>query len=87
MRYSVIGAIVDPSTYDEDGGVIEQGKQHDGYHVNMLDIDDEYVDTLAPYIVQVNSPAVVFAGRNDTVFLRFADREEWLGIGIEQTEQ
>lgn len=69
---------------DEEGNEYSEMVAVDGYHVNMLDVDMELV---APYIVTVNTPSRVFAGRDDTVHLKFVDRAEWLALGIEVVEE
>lgn len=87
MTYDLVGTIYVPS------GVIltdKESNEHpemvavDGYHVNMIDVDMELV---APYVVTVNTPSRVFAGRDDTVHLKFVDRAEWLDLGIEVVEE
>ena len=65
------------------------------YHVNVLppmnDTTDEdgntVVNPLKAYVVDVNTPARKFSGRNDTICLRFASRDEWLSMAIEQIEE
>jgi hypothetical protein len=71
----------------------ENGKPY--YHVNMLDanlsdtIDEDgnvIENQLKKHIVEVKTPSRTFAGRSDLVCLRFADRDEWLSMGIEEAE-
>ena len=83
MTYDLVGTIYTPSGVvltDEEGNEYNDMVAVDGYHVNMLDVDMELV---APYIATVNTPSRVFAGRDDTVHLKFVDRDEWLSLGFE----
>ena len=86
MRYSTIGTIYEPTGVmltDSEGNEYPVMVAIDGYHVNALNLSEDDVVKLTPYMVEVTSPSVVFAGRNDTVFLKFADRDEWLSMGYE----
>ena len=56
-----------------------------GYHVNMLDVED--MDLVSSYVVTVNTPQTVFAGRSDTIYLKFQDRAEWLSLDIEKEDE
>jgi hypothetical protein len=47
--------------------------------VNVLEVAPE----LAPYVVTPETPTRVFAGV-PTVCLKFANRDEWLALGLEQ---
>jgi len=51
----------------------------EGYHVNLLSPEIDVSD----YELEITTPQVKFAGRDDTIFLRFIDRAEWLSLGIE----
>lgn len=86
MTYDLVGTIYAPSGVvltDEEGSEYPEMLAVDGYHVNILDADMELV---APYVVTVNTPSRVFAGRDDTIHLKFADRAEWLSLGFENVE-
>ena len=88
MTYDVIGTIYKPSGVmltDTDGNEYPQMVAVEGYHVNVLPSDD--MSLVEPYIVEVNTLSRVFAGRDDTVALKFANRDEWLALGIEVIEE
>ena len=51
----------------------------------MVDAGEQY-SIIEPYVVSVNTPARVFAGRKDGKCLKFVDRDEWLELGIEVEE-
>lgn len=55
-----------------------------GYHVNTL---PEYMTAeLQPFVVNPVTPSRKFAGRNDTVFLTFTDKAEFIAVtGYDQT--
>ena len=90
MTYDLIGKI-----YKESGVMLTDSKgfkypemvEVEGYHVNVLDLTEEERAILEPYVVTVNSPSRVFAGRNDLICLRFKDREEWISLGFENVEE
>ena len=90
MIYDLIGKI-----YKESGVMLTDSKgfkypemvEVEGYHVNVLDLTEEERAILEPYVVTVNSPSRVFAGRNDLICLRFKDREEWISLGFENVEE
>lgn len=87
MTYDLVGTIYTPSGViltDEEGNEYPEMVAVEGYHVNILDADMELV---APYVITVNTPSRVFAGRDDTVHLKFVDRAEWLALGIEVVEE
>lgn len=87
MTYDVIGTIYKPSGVmltDEEGNEYPEMVAVDGYHVNVLPQED--MSLVEPYIVTVATPSRVFAGRDDTVALKFANRDEWLALGIEVIE-
>ena len=87
MIYDVVGTIYKPSGVmltDNDGNEYQEMVAVDGYHVNVLPQDD--MSLVEPYIVQANTLSRVFAGRDDTVALKFKDRDEWLSLGIEVVE-
>lgn len=70
---------------DDEGNEYPETKAVDGYHVNTL--PNEVTDELKQYIVEVATPNRVFAGREDTVCLKFKDRDEWLSLGYENVEE
>lgn len=78
-------------------GFISDENSNPLYHVNALDVEKTYLEDetlnpqceyakIEPFIVEVNSPSRMFAGRNDTICLKFNSREEWLALGIETEE-
>ena len=86
MTYNILGAIYKPTGVtltDKDGFEYPEMEQVEGYFVNVLDATEE----LKPYIVTPEQPVRKFAGRGDTVFLMFKDRDEWLSLGIEKIEE
>ena len=82
MTYDLIGTI-----YKETGKTLTDSEGYDypemspvsGYHVNVLSGN---ADT-ASYSVYAATPSRVFAGRDDTIFLKFQNRDEWSSLGIE----
>ena len=51
--------------------------------------DDRYMpvaEGLEGSVVTPTSPVRMFAGRDDTICLKFANRDEWLGLGYEHTD-
>ena len=98
MIYDLIGTISKPTgvmLVGEDGLEYPEMVVLDGYHVNMLDTNlsdtvdidgNVIVNPLKSHIIEVKTPSITFAGRSDLVCLRFADRNEWLSMGIEEIE-
>jgi len=71
----------------------ENGKPY--YHVNMLDANlndstdmdgNVIVNPLKKHIIEVKTPSRTFAGRKDLICLKFADRDEWLSMGLEEVQ-
>ena len=90
MIYEVIGTIYKPTgrmLTDSEGNEYPEMQPVEGYHINALDLTPEDYEKLEPYIVYPETPFAKFAGRDDTVFLRFKDREEWLSLGYEKVEE
>ena len=90
MIYEVIGTIYKPTgnmLTDSEGNEYPEMKPIEGFHVNALDLTDEDRQKLEPYIIQPKTPFAKFAGRDDTVYLRFPDRETWLSLGYEKVEE
>ena len=88
MIYDLIGTIYKPTgtmLKDDEGNEYLEMKAVDGYHVNTL--PSEVTEELQPYVVVVATPNRVFAGREDTVCLKFKDRDEWLSLGYENVEE
>lgn len=88
MIYDVVGTIYKPSGVmltDSDGNEYPEMVAIEGYHVNVLPQED--MSLVEPYIVQVSTLSRVFSGRDDTVALKFKDRDEWLSLGIEVVEE
>ena len=86
MIFDIIGTIYKPTEImlkDEEGNEYPQMEAVDGYHVNTLPQLDE---KLAKYVVEPTTKQRVFAGREDTICLKFASREEWLGLGYEHID-
>ena len=86
MIFDIIGTIYKPTEVmlkDEEGNEYPQMEAVEGYHVNTLPPLDE---KLAKYVVEPTTKQRVFAGREDTVCLKFASRDEWLGFGYEQLD-
>ena len=87
MIYDLIGTIYKPTgtmLKDSEGNDYPEMAAVDGYHVNTL--PSELDDTLTPFIVTPSTPSRLFAGRDDTVCLKFANREAWLSLGYEATD-
>ena len=92
MIYDLIGTIYKPSGVmltDEEGNeypemvALADDSGNPYYHVNVLEVTDD----LLPYVVTPTSQVRVFAGRDDTVCLKFKDRAEWLALGYENVEE
>jgi hypothetical protein len=74
----VIGEIYEQGEYDEQGNVIKEPTQKEGYFVNVIEVTPD----LEPFVIHPATPTRVFAGA-ETYCLRFADRDEWLALGYE----
>lgn len=88
MTYACIGTIYKPSGVtlkDDMGNEYAEMVAIEGYHVNVLPEDD--MSLIEPYIIVPSALNRVFAGRDDTVALKFTDRGEWLNLGIEAIEE
>ena len=88
MIYDLIGTIYKPTgtmLKDEEGNEYPEMVAVEGYHVNTL--PSEVTEALQPYVVVPSTPNRIFAGRNDTVCLKFKDRDEWLSLGYENVEE
>ena len=85
MIYDLVDKIYKPTgvTLESDGFEYPEMEEIEGYHVNMLDPD---ISKVGDYVVEVNTPSRVFAGRDDLVCLKFKDRAGWLALGIEVEE-
>lgn len=68
---------------DEEDNEYPQMEVVEGYHVNIL---PPLVETLEQYVVEPTHKQRVFAGRDDTICLKFKDRDEWLSLGFEKAE-
>ena len=87
MIYDIIGTIYKPSgVFLTDGDGIEYNEMvaSEGYHINTLAPLDE---KLNEFIVVPTTPSRVFAGRDDTICLKFNSRDEWLAQGYETIEE
>jgi hypothetical protein len=60
---------------DNDGHEYPETAPIAGYHVNTL--PEFMTEALQPFAVTPSTPRRVFAGREDTVFLTFADEAEF----------
>lgn len=88
MIYDLIGTIYKPSGVmltDEEGNEYSEMVAVEGYHVNTL--SSEVTEELQPFVVVVSTPSRVFAGRDDTICLKFSSRDEWLVQGYENVEE
>ena len=86
MIYDLIGTIYKPTGVllkDEKQNEYPEMKAVDGYHVNTL---PPLVKGLEQYVVTPTTQIRVFAGRGDTVYLKFKDRAEWLSLGYKEVE-
>ena len=87
MIYDLIGTMYKPSgsiLKDEEENEYPQMEAVEGYHVNTL---PPLAETLEQYVVEPTHKQRVFAGRDDTIWLRFKDRDEWLSLGYENVEE
>lgn len=86
MTYDLVGTIYTPSgvvLIDREGNEYNDMVAVEGYHVNTL---PPLAETLEQYVVEPTHKQRVFAGRDDTICLRFKDRDEWLSLGFENVE-
>lgn len=86
MIYDLIETIYTPNGImlkDEEGNEYPQMEAVEGYHINTL---PPLVETLEQYVVEPTHKQRVFAGRDDTICLKFKDRDEWLSLGFEKAE-
>jgi hypothetical protein len=82
MVYDLIGTIhkhTGVMLTDAEGMQYPEMAALDGYHVNVLEV----TPGLEPYVVTPETSTRVFAGVA-THCLKFANRDEWLALGIEQ---
>ena len=87
MTYDLIGTIYKTSGVmltDEEGNEYPEMVALEGYHVNTLPPLDE---KLEKFIVVPSTLSRVFAGRDDTICLKFSSRDEWLSQGYENVEE
>ena len=86
MIYDLIGTIYKPTGVmlkDNEGNEYSEMLAVDGYHVNTL---PPFVEELEQYVIEPTTQVRVFAGRSDTVCLKFKNRDEWLSLGYEEVE-
>lgn len=86
MTYDLVGTIYTPSgvvLIDREGNEYNDMVAVEGYHVNTL---PPLAETLEQYVVEPTHKQRVFAGKDDTICLRFKDRDEWLSLGFENVE-
>ena len=89
MTYDLVETIYKHSgalLQDSDGNEYPEMIKAEGYHVNCLELSEEELEKVTPFIIDVLSPSRIFAGREDTVYLKFADRDKWLSLGFEKIE-
>jgi len=79
----ILGTIYEPGTYDEEGNELTPPTPLPGYHVNAVCS----IPAFLPFIITPTTPTRVFGDIEHTVFLQFADRDEWLSLGIEYTDE
>ena len=79
----VLGVLYEPGVYDEDGNEITPPEPIPGYHVNTV----VSIPAFEPYTIHPTTPSRTFGDVEHTVFLQFADRNEWLSLGIEYTDE
>lgn len=87
MIYDLVGTIYKTSgvmLIDAEGNEYPEMVAVEGYHVNTL--SSEVDEVLQVHVVTPVTPNRVFAGRDDTVCLKFASRDEWLALGYEVEE-
>lgn len=87
MIYDLIGTIYKPTgtmLKDSEGNEYPEMKTADGYHVNTL---PPLAESLEQYVVTPATQIRVFAGREDTICLKFSSRDEWLAQGYENVEE
>lgn len=93
MIYDLIGTIYKPSGVmltDEEGNeyaemvALADDSGNPYYHINTLPPLD---DKLEKFVVVPTTLSRVFAGRDDTVALKFSSRDEWLALGYENVEE
>ena len=83
MIFDLIGTIYKPTGVllkDEEQNEYPEMKAVDGYHVNTL---PPLVEGLEKHVITPTTQMRVFAGREDTICLKFKDRAEWLVLGFE----
>ena len=86
MIYDLIGTMYKPTGAmfkDNENNEYQEMKAIDGYHVNTL---PPLAESLEQYVVTPTTQIRVFAGREDTICLKFKDRVEWLSLGYEAVE-
>ena len=86
MIYDLIGTLYKPTGIilkDKEGNEYPQMEAVEGYLVNIL---PPLVETLEKYVTEPTHKQRVFAGRDDTICLKFKDRDEWLSLGFEKIE-
>lgn len=77
----IIGTIYTPGTYDTEGNELTPPVKQPGYHVNVIEVTPE----LEPFVIHPATPSRAFAGAI-THCLKFKDRDEWLSLGLESTD-
>lgn len=87
MIFDIIGTIYKSTEVmlkDEEGNEYPQMEAVDGYHVNTL---PQLEEKLEKFVVVPTALSRVFAGRDDTICLKFSSRDEWLAQGYENVEE
>ena len=78
---NIIGNIYTPGTHDEDGNELTAQVLQEGYHVNVAIL----MPDMLPYQIEPTTPSRTFA-EHETYYLQFVDRNEWLALGYETTD-
>lgn len=89
MIYDLIATVYKPSGVllkDSEDNEYQEMVKVEGYHVNCIDLTTEEMTKVKVYIVEPTQKQRVFAGRDDTICLKFKDRDEWLSLGVENVE-
>ena len=76
--FDIIGKLHVPTgavLTDEEGMEFPETVAVDGFHVNTL--PEWITEECKPFVVSVNTPSRMYAGRTDTICLKFADKAEF----------
>ena len=79
--FDIIGKLYTPTgavLTDEEGMEYPETIAVEGFHVNTL--PEWITEECKPFVVSVNTPSRMYAGRSDTVCLKFVDEAEFLQV-------